>query len=294
LALAKTDAGGRFTLPSEADAWTLVAVHPQGYAELPSAPMAIVDAKGVHPMGHAELFRDGGVVKLQPWGRLEGQMLLGDKPGAGQLLDVQSVRPFGAGYAACIHHNAMVTADAEGRFVVERVAAPKAFVSPISKTKDGWTTICGTGAWVEIGAGQTTRITLGGKGRPVVGRFEAPLEVDWSKVSSRLALRAPHVGLPGDAEQWAAYGKFLTGERAKLYCRDDIPIRPDGSFRVEGVPQGEYQLIVWVYGRAIGDDARAGQVATQTGTSLTVLPMPAGQSAEPLDVGTIQVPARRP
>jgi hypothetical protein len=69
---------------------------------------------------------------------------------------------------------------------------------------------------------------------------------------------------------WKAYTEFLGGDRAKVYTRDFTPAA-DGTFRLDNVSQGSYQLI--------------GPV--RFGSRVVVPPMPGGKSDEPLDLGDL-------
>ena len=74
----------------------------------------------------------------------------------------------------------------------------------------------GLATFIEVREGQTTRVSLGGPGRALVGRFEAPkdlgLPIDWSKVRVHLGLKAPHIGWPSDEPYWEIYRAFLNTE----------------------------------------------------------------------------------
>ncbi|MBL7223638.1 MAG: hypothetical protein ISS72_07285 [Candidatus Brocadiae bacterium] len=100
------------------------------------------------------------------------------------------------------------------------------------------------------------------RGRPVVGRFVvAAGEVDWPRV----------------------YARVRDGTRVRVAA--------DGSFRVEGVPQGDSWLWVSVPDRAAGGSLYDRHVA-QTRRKFTVPPMPGGRSDEPLDLGVIRLPLK--
>src|SRR5262249_32739269 len=152
-------------------------------------------------------------------------------------------------------------------------------------------TVHGLATVIEVREGQTTRLTLGGPGRALVGRFEAPkdlgLAIDWSKVLVRFHLNAPHVGFPGDDEIWKTYGAFLRSDEGKAYARDQGPVARDGSFRIESVPPGDYQLLIWVAGPAVGKPAETDTYYASGGAGIEVDPTPDGRGDVPRDLGTI-------
>ena len=94
---------------------------------------------------------------------------------------------------------------------------------------------------------------------------------------------------PGDDAQWDEFGRFARSEEGKAYFRDDPPIGPDGSFRLEGVPQGSYQLQVW----SKGPD-EPGTTRLEAGTEFEVPATPEGRSDEPLDLGALPLRERTP
>jgi hypothetical protein len=192
-----------------------------------------------------------------------------------------------------IHHIDEIKTDDFGRFVFDRVPAGNAGLNRAWPTEDGgWTSLDATGTSVAVASAGTVRVTLGGAGRPVLGRFELSSEVpnvDWSKVRARIAPVAPHIGLPSDEALWAAYRSFLASMPADSVYRDNIPIAPDGSFRVEALPQGKYLLIAWIQGPAIGKPDDPSKVYAAGSLTFEVAPMPDGTSDIPLDLGRIQV-----
>jgi hypothetical protein len=94
-------------------------------------------------------------------------------------------------------------------------------------------------------AGEVTELALGGNGRPVSGKLQAP------------------AGLKGTVD-WNFAIVELTGQpRAQSYC---TAVRPDGSFRIEDIPPGEYRLRIELNAPnqdRIGEGATIGQLLQQ-------------------------------
>src|SRR5262249_58484771 len=98
-------AGGVFLSPPRGPRYTTVVLHDRGFAE------QTVRGEGAPP--EADL-------TVRPWGRIEGTLRIGRRPGAGQTLNLAYDRqgdtteslPWWSGQAAT---------DADGRFVFERV-----------------------------------------------------------------------------------------------------------------------------------------------------------------------------
>jgi hypothetical protein len=96
-------------------------------------------------------------------------------------------------------------------------------------------------------------VTLGGRGVPVVGRVKLPPEVAEAagsppRIKLDIFLRPPSVSGPTDAvkEDFRLHGAFLQSAHGPLYIRGDVPVGPDGSFRVEGLPPQDYVVQVRV------------------------------------------------
>ena len=66
---AQTDDAGRFTLPAAVAPQGLIVIHDQGYAELSLAA-----------------FEASGSITLQPWGRVEGSLVLDSQPAANERI----------------------------------------------------------------------------------------------------------------------------------------------------------------------------------------------------------------
>jgi hypothetical protein len=181
--------------------------------------------------------------------------------------------------------------NAEGWFTCDRVVAGRLVIDRVFARGAAVDMVNGLACTIEVRTGDTTRVALGGPGRTVLGRFEAPgdlaFPIDWSRVHVRLGLFAPHIGLPGDDDVWRVYGAFLDSEEGKAYYRDGLPVGGDGSFRIEGVPTGHFQLFIWVPGAAVGKaDEKPRYYAIGT-SRVEVEPGTPGQVFEPLSLGTI-------
>jgi hypothetical protein len=97
---------------------------------------------------------------------------------------------------------------------------------------------------------------------------------DWSKHPFRVFIRAPHIGFPGDDVQWKAQGRFFQAAGSGRYHRDITP-DADGHFRIEALPQGDYQI--------------SGIYLTGSRGGFEMPPMDGGKSDDPLDLGELRV-----
>ena len=85
--------------------------------------------------------------------------------------------------------------------------------------------------------------------------------------------RAPHIGMPGDEDQWKAWGEFQKSSLGPLYFRDGLKPKVDGTFEIPGVLPGDYQFFI----------------GTNSYQSFTVEREVHGGENKPLDLGVIAV-----
>jgi peroxiredoxin len=127
---------------------------------------------------------------------------------------------------------------------------------------------------VEVKSGQTARVQLGTKGRPVLGRIvihgTPATPIDWTK-NQPVVIQIPLQEVK-DSLDWRQFGSHID---------------KDGRFRVEDVPPGKYLLEITVnsdsYPQVRGAEAEIGIVRM----TITVPEAPAARPADPLDLGTI-------
>ena len=146
---------GRFAFTPPGEKFLLIAISDAGYAD------ALPD----------EFARSGKLV-LQPWGKIEGEVRIGGQPAPNQQVEFQP-GPFQRGGRWFVFTYGYTTlTDQQGRFAFDRVVPVPGTVSrsvtnaaaPLGIPASGWQ------ERVEVKPGQTARVRIGGKGRPVIGR----------------------------------------------------------------------------------------------------------------------------
>src|SRR5581483_8741286 len=155
-------ADGRLPFTSTTQPCLVVVIHPTGYAQFDYPPVA--------------------QVRLQPWGRIEGRYLVGDKPDTGEKVITWTTRP--EEYdprGASATFIARATADQQGRFVLPRVPSGEAALA-LDRTFH-WGSIDRPMQELQVPPGGVATVTMGGGGRPVVGRIALPpalaAQKDW-------------------------------------------------------------------------------------------------------------------
>jgi hypothetical protein len=283
----KTDAAGKFTLSRTPEDYMLVVVHDAGWAELPR-----------------QQFESGAPITLQAWARVEGVLMRGSKPWAGEDIyaspRVQPTNRFR------LYYGNRATTDKNGRFVLERLVPAKTEVGHEA-----------TSVEVDARPGQTVQVTLGGKGRPVVGRITGPSGERISRmgVADAGQLFTPRrVPEPPHPDGWdkmtaeqrqahvQAWLKSPEGQKAVQAIAGKprgtwFAVQRDGSFRAENVEPGTYDLNVSILER----DSNSQQANKMVARAHATVEVVAGSPDEPVNVGTIRAerisepaPASRP
>ena len=284
-AVVETARDGRFRFPAQEGKFTLVVLHDSGLALRTASQIAAARE-----------------VKLEAWGQVEGYVRIGARPAAGEAVHL-SVHQESGDDEPRPYFNYETTADARGHYVIERVPPGKVYVSREIKLSDRMTGYSHTTA-VEVKAGQSARADIGGTGRPVVGRVIAPggKKVDWSFGSTGFRAAQPELDIPKDLspeqrarwyEEWSKTpeGKAYQERSQRNYS---VKVQSDGTFRVDDIPAGQYDLNITVNEPLPENQAGIGGDLLGSVTHKVNVPeMPGGRSDLPLDVGTLELAIAR-
>jgi uncharacterized GH25 family protein len=262
----KTDARGRFEFfPQDNEPYAVIAVSDVGFAQ-----------------ATAQEIERGAPLKLRPWGRLNGRVLMGHKPDAGREVDYSPSPPRQANPLFVWNFDYRTQTDQEGRFEFDRVLPGPGSVSRVVMTDFGrrYPQTMGWTVPVDIHEGRTTEVTLGGTGRLVVGKVRV-------------------TGTPERPLSWSS------NEPVKITAWDktrNTPAQPSrqyigtflrsGEFRAPDVPAGDYKLTVQVDGPRVGGGFAGAQVIGEGAREFTVPPAPNAAASEtesetPFDVGEV-------
>jgi protocatechuate 3,4-dioxygenase beta subunit len=262
-----TGPDGRFAFPSQVGAFLLIALSDAGYADASSD----------------ELAKSSKLV-LQPWGQIEGGVRIGPRQGANQQVVFYPIRPEGRVGIGGYGYGYRTWTDERGRFRFDRVVPGSGTVARVVGKMYTGGLIESLPCWqesVEIKPGGMAQVTIGGKGRPLVGRValdgtpESP--VDWTQSESVMLGVAP----PARPDS-ARTGRVRFS--AVLFAST---IDKDGLFRIEDVPAGKYELELSVNGARNPRFSGPGKEIGHLTMPVVVPEIPGGRSNEPLDLGTI-------
>jgi beta-lactamase regulating signal transducer with metallopeptidase domain/thiol-disulfide isomerase/thioredoxin len=244
-------------------------------------------------------------VILEPWGRIEGVIRLGNGPGSG--LDVgTSVEPrtfYASGKSGQSvpfrqrYYRSQSKADTDGRFVLDRVQPGPGIVHRVIPMEGGLL-LPSHAVHVDVPPGGTIKVALGGNGRPVVGRFisrDGTVPTFRFRDAFALLSNQPPMPTPPDyatysperKKQWLA--RFQYSEEAEAYDRQKqrytLVLAPDGSFRADDIPPGRYTMTLNLREILVEDGRTTSRTSLKFQRVLDVPEAEPGHEREPFDAG---------
>lgn len=285
---ATTDAVGRFQFPDPGERWAIVVRS--------NAGVAFADFSANE--------HDAGKLRLQPWASVRGRFSDGGKPVSGTTILLQPIRIESLDRPR-INAMQQIQTDSQGRFEFTRVPP-----GPISV----WVLL---GPWQDPGfrsgphlplnlkPGQHVELDLGHGGCTVTGKVKlagkVPADLDCTYSLNKLVRLEPGIAPPAEIARLGfdirkGWSEKWTKSREALAYVDTlrswfVKLSPDGSFRISGVPPGEYDLAIEIYAKPSGclvdplatktvrvevseEDARRGSLSLPE-IPATVVPVPA-------------------
>lgn len=293
-AIVETDAEGRFRFENEPnDTFSLVAAHDVGFA-----------------MVGADAFTAEGMIRLEKWGRVEGQVAQGRWPQGDQIWMAGLPNETWLGHRREYLYDGRC--DSQGRFAFSKVPPGWFEVGYLIRTGNSTSTHTSRTP-VVVKSGETVKVTLGGEGRPVIGRFVPPAgysgTVYFGEGIRSLDTERPEIPKPQNYDQMTKrqqqewYRQWRTTPEYQAWSdaiwhdlnrrQYAFRINPDGTFRIEDVIAGKYDLTVYLE-RYDPDQSPPQEDLGGYRGSVEVPEIPGGRSDEPLDLGDLVLRMNEP
>ena len=239
---------GTFALPQFNEPWAVLVVGEDGYA-----------------LANKDELEKSPRLQAKPYARVEGRFLIGREPQAHREVELSGHIQGRSTLMCTIFLHQKATTDNQGRFTFEKVIP----INSMRVTQRGgrggpgigWT----LGAPVRAEAGATAHVDLGGTGRPVIGRVEPPegwtKPVDFTADSEAyIETNQPFTPYPPSLFRgktslkdsfWSDWlQRWQESPESRDYVDRRVAVRvglePDGSFRIDDVPAGDYRLAIRV------------------------------------------------
>jgi len=212
----KTDDAGKFSFAPSLEATAVVIVDEAGFAQV-----------------RVEDLAKNPDVQLQAYGRVEGVLKIGAKPGAKESVRLgKAFLPYefsGGGFAPMnLYIN--TTTDENGKFVFERVPPVNIEVYHEPKVRDSQMGLIAQSQTTkfQLNPGETKELTLGGRGRPIIGKMVVTGyqgTIDWrADVQSIESVVDDPPGLPTFTTLSKEYSAAMTAAKTdeeKATARED-------------------------------------------------------------------------
>jgi thiol-disulfide isomerase/thioredoxin/protocatechuate 3,4-dioxygenase beta subunit len=276
----RVSGSNRFELPATCEPQLIRVFNDFGFAEIDHAVDASLDK-----------------IELQRWAVLNGRLMQGDQPIANEGVYFRPLVRRGLTQAR-FQDSFFAKTDREGNFQFDRLPPMPGHVQAQLGPWDSSPLSSSQSIAVDLIAGETKTVLLGSGGHRVVGkvvangRDNAALSKQWSL--NHLISRTPGMRLPAsekpltiDPEQGVdgaviKASDFSTWLGTKLHYF--VKLSDDGRLLIDGVPTGEYDLVIQLY------EQPTGCLVETIGQE--IIPVSVDDSAQQTDLGEIAVECR--
>jgi hypothetical protein len=280
-----TSPDGRYTFPPQNGSIAIAAFNDSGFAQ----EMATGDA--VAPL------------RLAPWGKIDGKLIIAGQAAGGRDILIQSMDAYEP-TSGRFYKSSQTQTGADGTFHFDRVAPGAMQISRTARQTfpgGGYMNRPTQTETIDVKAGQTLTVQIGGVGRPVIGKLILPagagsiknymlngnVNGTTSTATSEYPAQMPaniRNGSSAAQEIWMQF--FRITPAGQQWSQSHPPPQPiqrqywlelgeGNSFRIEDVVPGDYNVFINM------NPMQGGRLLSQQ-LQFTMPPVPGGYSAEPL------------
>ena len=189
-----------------------------------------------------------------------------------------------------------IKTDSEGKFKFTHVPAGQRWLVrlvPIDESSRAWS----HQTLVSVESGKTTKVTVGGTGRAVVGKVvpDDPTRIiTWRSGNRSLGTLQPKAPPYKTQEEYRLWSESAEVKAAREnYRYYAITFANDGSFRADDIPPGKYEMrLSFNEPRSSSSPNMGPQIGSIT-REFEIPPIPGGRTDDPLDLGTLPLQTRR-
>lgn len=281
LAKTQVEADGKFQLPIVPEDPPVIFTHKDGVLETKVSELK----KNPH-------------VQLQPWGKVEGRLLVAGEPKGRVTLGLGTLL-WSPDLGLQVIYN--TTTDPDGSFTFTDVPPGEYKLYRQLSSRMNRAITEDHAMPIVVKAGEVSKVEYRGTGRPVIGQAmpdKPELSVDWLNDDHVLVLKQPAIP-PVNREDFATFKAFLEANKTayktpawRQQTRDArtylLVFERDGSFRAEDIPPGTYELRIRV--TKPGVNTMFVRPEDDMASLTREVIVPAGKG--PFDLGRLTVPVR--
>ncbi len=283
-----SNSGGEFYFLAQFERYKVAVLHDSGYAEALLMPD-----------------QSPGDLTLKKWARVAGRLYQAGQPVPDASVYLRPLDGQRFGDLPSIQNGMATVTDAAGKFVFEKVPPVKCLLEPDLSPWRDYPITSSPHVPLDLLSGQQVTLNLGGEGAQVTGRVklkgDAAKETGLNWSLNYLLHKTPGIeptpeirGFGFDWERgWSDAWTESTEGLAYLSTlhHDFVTLKPDGTFLINGVPAGDYELAFKIYEHHEHEDPNACLVNPVAAKVVKFHVTDADAAKHSVDLGTFEIDA---